>query len=38
MTNHTRDPHAVAVRTIDLSHPLQALTDVIRLCGGAVCL
>jgi GT2 family glycosyltransferase len=33
MTTHTRDPHAVAVRTIDLSHPLQALTDVSDYAG-----
>jgi GT2 family glycosyltransferase len=33
MMTHTRDPHAVAVRTIDLSHPLQALTDVSDYAG-----
>jgi O-antigen biosynthesis protein len=33
MRTHTRDPHAVAVRTIDLSHPLQALTDVSDYAG-----
>jgi glycosyltransferase involved in cell wall biosynthesis len=36
MTNHTRDPHAVAVRTLDLSHPLKALADVSDYAG--VCL
>ena len=33
MTNYIRDPHAVAVRTIDLSLPLQALTDVSDYAG-----
>jgi O-antigen biosynthesis protein len=33
MTNHTRDPQAVAVRTLDLSYPLQALTDVSDYAG-----
>jgi O-antigen biosynthesis protein len=33
MRTHTRDPHAVAVRTIDLRHPLQALTDVSDYAG-----
>jgi glycosyltransferase involved in cell wall biosynthesis len=33
MMIHSRDPHAVAVRTIDLSHPLQALTDVSDYAG-----
>jgi glycosyltransferase involved in cell wall biosynthesis len=33
MRTYTRDPHAVAVRTIDLSHPLQALTDVSDYAG-----
>jgi O-antigen biosynthesis protein len=33
MMPHSRDPDAVAVRTIDLSHPLQALTDVSDYAG-----
>jgi glycosyltransferase involved in cell wall biosynthesis len=33
MMTHTRDPHAVAVRTVDLSQPLQALTDVFDYAG-----
>jgi O-antigen biosynthesis protein len=33
MTTHTRDALAVAVRTIDLNHPLQALTDVSDYAG-----
>jgi O-antigen biosynthesis protein len=33
MRTRTRDPHAVAVRTIDLRHPLHALTDVADYAG-----
>jgi glycosyltransferase involved in cell wall biosynthesis len=33
LTTHTRDPRAVAVRTVDLSLPLQALTDVSDYAG-----
>lgn len=33
MTNYTRDPHAVAVRTLDLSHPFKALADVSDYAG-----
>jgi GT2 family glycosyltransferase len=28
MTNHSRDPQAVAIRSLDLNHPLKALADV----------
>jgi GT2 family glycosyltransferase len=33
MTTHSHDPLAIAVRTIDLSHPLQAITDVSDYAG-----